>query len=198
MATKTATKTTKTTPAEVTAAEEAVRQYLFMVNGELHPDEKVVAKLQAAYDNETDPLKRLVAFTALSEGKMIDVSGITEAFVTAVPVWAQHYGVDGASIVEVHPNVSKADLRRAGLLKGRGSSGGTRRQGPSRDEIRAALPDSGQTFTIAEYAALSGSTPQTVSKVVHELLAEEVVVSQGTDKDRNSGPGKPPEVFLVV
>lgn len=181
-----------------TNPEDAVRDYLRWRQdpASVQPD---TADLDARIEAATDPLERVKLRSERS--RSADVGPKLEAdFVAGVAAWAQEHDVTADALLE--EGVERRLLAEAGLVSGAArtprSAGGpastSRAKRTSRTAIDAYVRGlrAGTTFTTATVTTDVGGSPQTIRRVLDDLIADGTVAESGKD---HSGPGRPRTVY---
>ncbi len=185
--------------AAATTAEKAVRDYLTYLRDpdSMRPD---TAEIDAKLEASNDPLERLSLHA--QKARMQDPEpSLRAAFITHAKAWAEANDVPAEAFRAegVRPDV----LREAGLdgarrqTRGGRGSGGARRSRVTTEQVRAALPAKGKTFTLRELQSSSGASAATVRKVLGDLISEGYVTDEGPDPDA-TGPGRAPTLYRVA
>jgi hypothetical protein len=171
-------------------AEQAVRTYLnFLADPSTAVNTEAVEKAQAAYESESDPMKRLTLHAEMQRAKDVDGEAIEAAFVDHAKEYSDRVGISAVSYIEVH-GVPRTVLRAAGFKVPR-----EKRNTPrvDREQVVEAVPTTG-TFTIRQVEEATGASNASVRNVFNELVDSGDLVSAGPDPD-HEGKGKAPTLY---
>jgi hypothetical protein len=158
--------TTKTTTKKQADSNDAVvRAYLEFLGDPLSIlDEKAIKAAQKALNAETDPLKKLRLHSAFNGLRNVDTAGasVKDAFVGIAKQWASDNEVTAKDFIELY-NVPRAVLVESGMTLKRAERVIT-------SVVEAAIQDAKEIFTISSITTKTGSTSQTVTKTVRNLV----------------------------
>jgi hypothetical protein len=180
-------------------AEQAVRRYFQMISDpDSLRDDVAVRQLERELAATTDPIERLLLFSAIDRAKTVDTQGIRGEFHRRAKSFAEANGITASAFSAM--GASKEDLRLAGLLGQTSSSrtgslaqprSGGRRS--SVDDVVAAVP--ADVFTSRRLEELSGASTLTVRKALDRLLASGQLVEMDPDP-AYPGPGRAPRRYV--
>jgi hypothetical protein len=192
---------------EQLSPEDAIRRYLnFLEDPAKLRDEAEVQRRTLAVLEATDPIEKLKALTALERAAAVDEAALRSAFVRHARAWADENGIGVRAFSELKvPNevlaeagfdVPTARPRRATATSGTVGEG-TRRKSVASSEIKEAVLNFPEPFTLVEVMNKVGGSPMTVRKAVEDLVAAGQVERRGPVPGY-SGRGRAPIQYARV
>jgi hypothetical protein len=179
------TTTKTTTKKQADSNDNVVRDYLNFLGDPLSVlDEKAIKAAQKALDAETDVLKKLRLNSTLSGLKSVDTVGdsLENAFVDIAKQWASDNKVTSSDFIELY-SVPRTVLIQAGFTI-------KRAERVLGSVVEAAIRDAGEIFTIPSITDQTGSTYQTVTKTVRNLVKAGTVEVVDAPKDTITTGGR--------
>jgi hypothetical protein len=180
------------------AQEQAIRDYLTVLNDPAALHTSDVGELQAQISGTDDPIERLRLRGKIEQLKNPDSSKYEDAFVKHAKAWATEHGVTADAFRA--EGVPPAVLRKAGFTvrgdgrkrtRGRRSTG-TRRTRVNAEQVRKAIPRG--KFTVKDVQEASGASPAVVRRIVQEEIQAGNVADAGPAPD-HQGPGRAPTIY---
>jgi hypothetical protein len=176
--------------------EAAVRAYLlYLEDPSKLRDEREVQRLTSAVLAAEDPIEKLKALAALKAAARVDGDALRAGFVAGARRWADEHGIPGSAFSEL--GVEDDVLVEAGFEPPPPRTGGRRRAARPRsaggrarrtnvEDVRAAVLERSGPFVLTDVVADSGASPQTVRKVVEDLVGAGQVTRLGPVPDHHA------------
>lgn len=199
-------------------AEDAVRRYLtYLRNPSDLVDEKTVNRAQARVDRTAgDVIEYVLALAALERARTVDEGPIRDAFVAAVPGWAEEHRVSAEVLHSFGvPDDVLVDANLAAKPRQRRNTGRSRKT-PAKKTVAPApeppsanghghtkidyqaiadlLPPKGTTFLVTDVAAVTGKSAQQARNYL-AVMRHQGLVEQVGAVDPWNGRGSAPYLF---
>lgn len=170
-------------------AEPHVRRFLtFLEDPATLVDVEEVARLEIEFQETEDVWERLHAAGRLIRAEEPDPNEVRENFIIHVKDWATDNQISSAAFMRM--GVPEADLREAGMPLPAAKA--SKKQRMTQSAVVKRVPSG--TFSIRDYATVTGASPVTVRRVVDQMVKDGHVVSVGPDPDHR-GVGRAPVLY---
>lgn len=175
-------------------AAQAVANYLTWINDrDQLMDADRIAELEEAYDQATDPIERLKAYSELENARDLPEERFLAPFLEHAVAWATENKASASSFLAA--GVPKRVLAEAGF-KVTTTSSGTR---VTTDEIEEIVRANNlDLFTRPSLQKLTGASPATVASAVSRMVEKGLIVESDKDDPEHSGRGVMATVYEVA
>jgi hypothetical protein len=169
---------------------EILHYMAFLADPSTAVNQTAVDRAFKAFEDATDPLKKLEARQAWVDSRQPDPSKLEADFIKVAFEWAERKGIQAETFLA--QGVPREVLRDAGFEV----RTGVYRPRVKGDTVRKWALDQADKFTIAEAVDALGASPAGVRNVLNSMIEEGTV--EVVSKEHGGTPGKPAFVYRTV